>query len=193
MKADIGQLEKLLELQQWQRLQEIDIESLEGMPDCVFYNDYAVAGMIFVDESYMVNNIWAECQSYMAKLRSIEQVGMFKDMYLIFFVPEIKTEDISEIKSIENNTYVCRKICVEFQEKSMEELLSKIPLLTLTNKILPDSGSLKNKLNNAEQPNILNESILNDLLKRSPEKVLDNIIEGRYNEVISDEDKNSGT
>ncbi len=186
MKVDIEQLEKLLVSQQWHRLQESGIGRPEVTPDCVFYNDYAVAGIVFFDESNIVNSVWTEYQSYMAKLRSIDQVGMFKDMYLIFFVSEIKTEDISKIKSIENNTYVCRKICVEFNGNSIEELLAKIPLLTLADKIVIESGSSK-KMYNAEQNNILNKHIMDDLLKRSAEKILDYIMEGGYNEVFSNE------
>jgi hypothetical protein len=145
----------------------------------VYVSDYAAIGIIIENNAKEIINNWAHSQTIISNLRSNMDVGRNKDLYLIFFVPIIDSDYKKQIQEIVNDTFVCRKICIEMGLRTPEESILDIPFLKM---ILQ-----KDSYNDYEYPSYLEEhgisrNILNDLAKKSVGVILKKIIDGKYNE-----------
>ena len=68
--------------------------------------------------------------STLGRLRDKKDVGMKKDLYLVFFIREFDAKEIQDLRDVINDTHVCRKICLELNGHSLKETLNDIPFLS---------------------------------------------------------------
>lgn len=152
--------------------------------DLSFCNDYAVVGLVLEDDIQKIVNNWSECQIQMADLRENQIVGSKKDLYLIFIVKQIHLAEIDKLQLMLNDTRVCRKICIERNDLSIEATLMQVPFLKFSTQI-NEQLVIDNCTNIDLSLKGLSSVILNDLTNCSKEKIVENILQDKYAEVKS--------
>lgn len=151
----------------------------------IYLCEYAAVGIVCVPGVAGIKACWANCQVYMSDLRDMENIGDQKDLYLVFIVQEIDMDIdmsiLSDLQSIINDTYVCRKICIELKqhEGSLEKALMDTPFFKDMSKErqkdsqtpFADPGLMQNEIPS---------QLLDDLGRRSASVVLDRLLAGDY-------------
>ena len=186
MKDDAEQIAPVFKEAEWDEVSlshDMEKAGLNG----IFVCGYAAVGVVIAGSASDVVSCWTNCQLQMSDLRENKAVGMKKDLYLIFIVPDIDVSGLSGLQTIANDTHVCRKICIERKGRTLEEALMDTPFLKVvgqakeTDTKAPDAAVV---LSEHGMPHHL----LNDLSSRAPGTILDRFLAGEYkNEVKSDE------
>ncbi len=154
--------------------------------DAVYTDDCATTGVVISSTITDVRRIWIPCQAEMAELKSNEKVGTSKDLYLVFIIKEIDPQKIGDLRDLTNDTYVCRKICLGQNGRSLEETLRDLPFLgsVLQAQPEPTEEAVEKEIGFAQK---LPKKLESDLARRSASRVLDNWLRGRYRESKNDE------
>jgi hypothetical protein len=198
---DFTLVKKLLESEEWILIKDNsgsddtmnDSQGILDKPQLVFENKYAVAGMVFAENVDEVEKVWISCQNYMSMLCADGIISSSaKDIYLIFFISCLDPDATSRLRQIIDNTYVCRKICVENGCSGIKELFRSVPLIKLI-------SSEEKQINTSFEHNPiiddvdLSDRIMDDLYKRSAEAIIKKLMNGEYDEVKLNENKKSDT
>ncbi|MDR3584523.1 MAG: hypothetical protein P4L59_04275 [Desulfosporosinus sp.] len=152
----------------------------------IFTCGYGTIGLV-IDEVNSILSCWVDCQAFMSELRENQSVGVKKDLYLVFIVPRITENSVVNLQSVVNDTYVCRKICIEQGERTPEESLMDIPFLKLVH--ARDIGNESQEFASSIEFSTkgLSKELLTDLVKRSKGAIIESLLEGKYKEVSIDE------
>ena len=100
MKDDIEQITQVFLESKWEKLllsHDMEKAGLNG----VFVCGYAAVGVVLANSVSNIESTWTDCQLCMSDLRKNEDIGLKKDLYLVFIVPEIDVvEDLQTIVKI---------------------------------------------------------------------------------------------
>ena len=171
MHRDLGRVGEMFKRAQWTR---VELTGSEGL-DATFANSYAIAGILFAESVEQVFVKWQQAQEGLRDLKASNSALRDSDAYLVILVPriDVRSERLSEVL---DNTYVCRKICVEIDGTTIEEALRDLPFLALA--VRDDGSGIKTEIRGPRLG--LPDSLLQDLMRVSPESLLDSLLEGKY-------------
>ena len=171
MRPELNAIQETFERYGWTSLQLHGSEVLQA----VFVSSYATAGILIADGVDQVLQTWEAAQENLRELRIGDPALREKDAYLVIVVPRVDVQADS-LREVLDNTYVCRKICVEFDGKTTEEALKELPFFSVvTNN---DRSRIEAEIRTSSQD--LPEQLLQDLRKASAEVVLDGLLQGKY-------------
>lgn len=155
--------------------------------DAVYTDNCATTGVVISSTITDAKRIWIPCQAEMAELKTNEKVGTSKDLYLVFIIKEIDPGKIGDLRDLTNDTYVCRKICLGQNGRSLEETLRDLPFLgsVLQAEHKSTEDAVDKDIGFAQK---LPKKLENDLARSSASRVLDNWLKGKYGENKNDED-----
>ncbi|MFH1975059.1 MAG: hypothetical protein ABIJ52_05800 [Pseudomonadota bacterium] len=180
MKDDIEQIAHMFTMAEWKYVplsHDMKKSGLNG----IFVCGYAAVGVVIVGGTSDVVSCWTDCQIQMSDLRKNKDIGIKKDLYLIFIVPDIEVSELKDLQTIINDTHVCRKICIERKGRSLEEALMDTPFLKVV-------GQPKKTDTKAPEATVdlsaygMPHHLLDDLSSRSPGTILDRFLAGKYKE-----------
>ncbi len=165
--------EALLDSGEWKSLELAKALTELGFKE-VSVSLYAVVGIVIVSKTQTIIEIWATCQAEMLTFK--KGMGNAKDFYLIFIVPEIDGVYASSLEKILNDTFVCRKICIEQQGRSLKEALrdSGLTAISESNKSIPID--VVEQITNEGFP----KGLITDLGSRSAEAIIQKLISNTY-------------
>jgi len=146
--------------------------------DGIYVCGYAAAGVVCADDVSDITARWANCQVQMSDLRDNRNVGTQKDLYLVFIIQKLDLTALSTLQGILNDTYVCRKMCIEQNGRPLEEALMDTPFFE-------DIGKGKQEnIQMAIDPELeqdeLPQALLNDLDTLPANTILDRLLAGEY-------------
>ena len=176
MKPKIDEVTKIFIFAGWQEIALSNDMQKAGL-NAIYTNNYATVGVVISSTISDVKAMWNQCQGEMANLRNSKDVGTEKDLYLIFLIRKFDVKEIQNLRDMINDTYVCRKICLELNDRPLEETLNDIPFLRLisqTESKLPEV--VVKKVPEQELPPMVED----DLSQNAAETILDNLLAGKY-------------
>jgi hypothetical protein len=143
----------------------------------VFTNSYALVGILVADDVEQVLRMWEGAQEEVRELKSSTPALRDNDAYLAIMVPHIDAHT-DRLNEVLDNTYVCRKVCVEIDGKTIEQALNELPFFAVS------SGNDKMPIEAGIEPleHGLPEVLLQDLRKAAPDTLLQNLLDGKYRE-----------
>lgn len=144
--------------------------------NAVFDSNYEIVGVLMANTLDTFLEKWGVCQDKMSELGDPERQAQ-RDLYLIFIVPKIE-DRFDEVAEVLSNSHVCRKICLETYDDSLESGLADLPFFK--NRLAgPDSeiDVLDPVIDSIAK---LSSDLREDLSKRDKEIVLEKLIAGDY-------------
>jgi len=181
MKSAVEQVTGIFQSNGWIEV-SLSEEMRQAGLDGIYVCKYAAAGVVFADDVSDIATRWANCQVQMSDLRDNQNVGTQKDLYLVFIIQELDMTAISILQGILNNTYVCRKICIEQNNgRSLEDALRDTPFFEAIGKGEQENvqmADIDSELEQNELPEKLQKYLAN--AKQSASKVLDSLLDGEY-------------
>ena len=183
MNPEIDEVTKIFIPAGWQ-IMTLPENMREAGLDAIYMNNYAATGVVISSTISDVKAMWIQCQAEMANLRDKKDVGTEKDLYLVFFIREFDIKEIQDLRDVINDTYVCRKICIGLNDRSLRETLNDIPFLRLISQTESKSPEVTvEKISELKLP----PEVENDLSQSAAETILDKLLAGKYKEAMSDE------
>ena len=144
----------------------------------IWANEYSAIGLVSAATALEVVAVWADCQVQMAKVRKLKEIGVNRDLYLLFFIPEIETSSYVALQPITDDTQICRKICIETVGRPYAEAIFDAPLLTPGQGSLPKQRILSGHAGTRALP--LSDKLLQDLATRSTSFIVSELLAGKY-------------
>ena len=137
---------------------------------------YALAGIVSVEQVADVCEHWPQRQAELAALAMADASQRGKDLYLVFLVPEVPPEVIPKLMAITDDTYTCRKICLERHGRPAAKAVTELGFLAVgrSTDLASNEGPAPAATGN------LPARLLDDLVKRGAGTILDRLLEGRY-------------
>lgn len=145
----------------------------------IFVSSYAAVGVVIAESTNDVLVNWIECQSQMSDLRENKDVGEEKDLYLLLIVSDIDESMLPDLQTVVNDTRVCRKICVEQKGRALEEVLMDTPFLKVVGHDEEKEDQIPGVAADLASHGMPHQ-LLEDLARRSPKKILENLLAGKY-------------
>jgi hypothetical protein len=142
-----------------------------------FTNSYALVGILVADDIEQVLHIWEGAQEEIRELKNATPTLRDNDAYLVIIVPNIDAQT-DRLNAVLDNTYVCRKVCVEIDGKTIEQALDELPFFAVSSS--NDSRPIEGGIEPLEHS--LSEALLQDLRKASADTLLQNLLDGKYRE-----------
>ena len=187
MKEDIVQVADVFKEADWEEIPLSDKMKQAGLSG-IFVSSYAAVGVIIADSTNEVLASWTECQSQMSDLRENKAVGKNKDLYLLLIVSDIDESMLPDLQTVVSDTHVCRKICIEQKGRALEEVLMDTPFL----KVVGHEEETEDQMPGVAvdlASHGMPHQLLEDLARRSPKKILEQLLAGKYKKgVQSNED-----
>ena len=142
-----------------------------------FANSYALVGILIAADVEQVLRMWEGAQEEVRELKTSTPALRDNDAYLAIIVPNIDTQT-DRLNEVLDNTYVCRKVCVEIDGKTIEQALNELPFFALSsgNDNIPIEADFE------QLGHGLSEALLQDLRKASADTLLQNLLDGKYRE-----------
>ncbi len=141
----------------------------------ILSSSYAILGWIIDDHMSEAVNIWADCQSFLLRLKNESSEQRNKDLYVFVICEEIPREKFRDIEKIINDTHGARKVFLERRGRSIEETMSDTGLAKDVTRFENVSSEISSDLGK-----ILPQDILEDLDKRNEKSILQNLLDGLY-------------
>ena len=177
-KTDLEALSVIMTREGWQECCVTESARKAGL-DAVFECGYAQTGIILAGDSRGVLSSWAESQVELVKLRQKGDSLHRRDAYLLFIVDAIEDSARDELRDIVNDTHDCQKVCIELNDRDLEEVLREAHFLNLPSLTeVPDSG-LPDAASALEKVGLPGK-LVRDLAKSGAATVLDRLIKGAY-------------
>lgn len=157
----------------------LDSQELIGMSHLalVVEIDYAIMGLIFLEDSGRVLGIWQDCQIELAKLKEERSRKGKIDLYLVFVVGKVAVDSSAALQEIGNDTHVCRKTFLVQGTKTIEETISELPFFK---KGVVEAREEPNLTSMDSESPTLPDAVLRDLGHASSATVLENLLAGKY-------------
>jgi hypothetical protein len=140
-----------------------------------FKSSYATAGILITDSVGQVLDTWETAQETLRELRSSDPNLRDNDAYLVIVVPRVDM-GADSLREVLNNTYVCRKVCVEVDGRTIEEALKELPFFAAAT--TEDGSTMKAESGTSSED--LPELPLEDLRKASAEVILEGLLQEKY-------------
>jgi hypothetical protein len=140
-----------------------------------FTNSYALVGVLIANDVQQVLRMWEGGQEEVRALKSSTPALRDKDAYLVIMVPNIDAQT-DRLNEVLDNTYVCRKVCVEIDGKTIEQALNELPFFAVNSE--NDGRPIEGGIEPLEHG--LSEALLQDLRKASADTLLQNLLDGKY-------------
>jgi hypothetical protein len=171
VRPQLERIQRAFEGARWTTIALDDSKRLQA----AFAISYALAGILIADGVEQVLVAWEGAQEALRELKNSSPIFSDNDAYLVIVVPriDVPTDRLNEVL---DNTYVCRKVCVEIDGKTTEEALSELPFFAVSS----SNGNLTNKADIEPSKSALSELLLQDLRKASPETLLQSLLDGKY-------------
>ena len=187
MKNDIAIVADVFKEAGWEGIPLSDTMKQAGLGG-IFVSSYAAVGVAISNSTNDVLANWAECQSQMSDLRENKAVGKNKDLYLLLIVSAIDESMLADLQTVVNDTYVCRKICIERKERALEEVLMDTPFLKVVGHDVEKEDQISSVAADLASHGMPHQ-LLEDLARRSSKKILEKLLAGKYKKgVQSNED-----
>lgn len=146
----------------------------------IFSGNYATVGILIADVVDTILLKWRKCQDYIDTLKDAGRILPAQDSYLLLILPRFDT-DFDELREVLEDTHVCRKICLEIGDRTIEEALMELPFFTSTDKSESSMSEVALALND-ESVYTLSTTVLDELAGSSAEIVLSRLLRGEYDE-----------
>lgn len=171
MWVELNTIQQTFERAGWTAISLHGSEALQ----MVFKSSYATAGILIADDVEHVLKIWASAQENLRELRSSDPALRDNDAYLVIIVHRVDTRADS-LREVLNNTYVCRKVCVEVDGRTIQEALEDLPFFAVAT--TKDKFTIESEIGTSTED--LPERLLEDLSKASAEVVLEILLQEKY-------------
>lgn len=173
MRPPLEPIRRIFENAGWTMVELRDQKGLQA----VFTNSYALVGILVADDIEEVLRAWEGAQEEIRELKNATPALPYKDAYLTIIVPNIDTQT-DRLNAVLDNAYVCRKVCVEIDGKTIEQALSELPFFAVGS--VNDNMTIEADFEPVEHG--LSDPLLQDLRKAAPDTLLQNLLEGKYRE-----------
>ena len=142
--------------------------------DLVLKRSFAVVGVVFSARGHDALQRWILAQGELAEIR--ESIGRNHDLYLLICLPEIDSATMDQLPTVIGDTHVCRKLVVELRGRSVDEALLDVPLL-----LWQALGNGSDDIGYVElAESSISPLLIDDLGMKSPERILEAWLDGRY-------------
>jgi hypothetical protein len=95
----------------------VELHDQKGL-QAAFTSSYALVGILLADDVEQVLRMWEGAQEEVRELKNATPALRDNDAYLAIIVPTIDAHT-DRLNAVLDNTYVCRKVCVEIDGKTI--------------------------------------------------------------------------
>jgi len=148
--------------------------------DALYNSGWGVLGVIVCEDSADVVRRWAGAQARLGNLKGRDKLGIWRDYYLLILVQAIRPPDWRDLRDIIGDTHVCRKICEVIENRSVQSIVDRSPVLNLH---WAESPAIEGVAMNPYAPGIsgIPSKLADDLARRRAEVILERLLTGDYN------------
>lgn len=149
----------------------------------IFVVSYALVGVLIAEGLEAILEDWRMCQDYIYELRDSGRVGKNQDSYLVLVLPRLGS-NFDKLREALEDTHVCRKICIEIGDRTIEEAMMELPFFTAQQ---PASETMNEAplASSSEVQGTLSTILLDDLAASSAEIVLGRLLRGDYDREVA--------
>ena len=172
MGPELRAIQETFERAGWAAISLRDSEALQ----MAFKSSYATVGILVADGVGQVLESWKSAQEVLRELRNSDPTLRDNDAYLVIVLPRVDM-GVDSLREVLNDTYVCRKVCIEVDGRTLEEALGELPFFAVAT--TNEKSTIEAELGTPTEE--LPELLLDDLSKASAEVVLEGLLREKYN------------